>query len=75
MKNYKLYNIGDIVEIIHSHSDDKGKIGKIYEKDNNSHRRLFLVRQKHNGQGVGQSRRLRLRRFRRHVPRRHPLVP
>ena len=36
MKNYKLYNIGDIVEIIHSHSDDKGKIGKIYEKDNNS---------------------------------------
>lgn len=30
-KNYKLYNVGDKVEIIHSHSDDKGKIGIITE--------------------------------------------
>lgn len=31
MKNYKLYNVGDVVEIIHSHSSDKGKIGTIVE--------------------------------------------
>lgn len=31
MKNYKLFNVGDIVEIIHSHSDDLGKTGKIVE--------------------------------------------
>ena len=31
MKNYKLFNVGDVVEILHSHSDDKGKIGKIVE--------------------------------------------
>ncbi len=31
MKNYKLYNVGDIVQIIFSHSDDLGKIGKIIE--------------------------------------------
>lgn len=31
MKNYKLYNVGDRVEIIFSHSDDKGKIGVITE--------------------------------------------
>lgn len=26
-----MYNIGDVVEILHSHSDDKGKIGTIVE--------------------------------------------
>ena len=31
MKNYLKYNVGDRVEIIFSHSDDKGKIGKITE--------------------------------------------
>ena len=31
MKNYKLFNVGDVVEILHSHSDDKGKIGTIVE--------------------------------------------
>lgn len=30
-KNYKNYNVGDKVEIIFSHSDDKGKIGTIVE--------------------------------------------
>ena len=29
MKNYKLFNVGDAVAILHSHSDHKGKIGKI----------------------------------------------
>lgn len=31
MKNYKLYNIGDRVKIIFSHSDDLGKEGVIVE--------------------------------------------
>ena len=31
MKHYKEFNVGDIVEIIFSHSDDKGKIGTITE--------------------------------------------
>ena len=31
MKNYKLFNVGDVVEILQSHSDDKGKIGKSVE--------------------------------------------
>ena len=31
MKNYKLFNVGDKVEIIHSHSNDIGKIGTIVE--------------------------------------------
>lgn len=29
MKHYKLFNEGDKVEILFSHSDDKGKIGVI----------------------------------------------
>lgn len=32
MKHYKLFNVGDIVEIVYSHSDDKGKIGTIVER-------------------------------------------
>lgn len=31
MKHYKLFQEGDRVEILHSHSDDKGKIGTIKE--------------------------------------------
>lgn len=31
MKNYKKYNIGDRVKIIHSHSDDIGQTGIITE--------------------------------------------
>ena len=31
MKNYKLYNVGDKVKIIFSHSDDLGKEGVIVE--------------------------------------------
>lgn len=31
MKHYKLFNKGDKVEIIFSHSNDKGKIGTIIE--------------------------------------------
>lgn len=31
MKNYKLFNVGDKVEIIFSHSNDKGKVGTITE--------------------------------------------
>lgn len=31
MKNYKLWNVGDRVEITFSHSDDKGKVGVITE--------------------------------------------
>lgn len=31
MKNYKQYNVGDEVIILHSHSDDKGKTGTIVE--------------------------------------------
>lgn len=31
MKNYKLFNVGETVEIVHSHSDDLGKIGTIVE--------------------------------------------
>ena len=34
MKNYKLYNPGDKVKIIHSHSDDIGKEGIIVEVRN-----------------------------------------
>ena len=34
MKNYKLYNPGDRVIIIRSHSDDKGKEGIIVEVRN-----------------------------------------
>ena len=31
MKNYKLFNIGDKVKIIRSHSDDINKVGTIVE--------------------------------------------
>ena len=31
MKNYKLWNVGDVVEIVHSHSDDLHKTGIIRE--------------------------------------------
>lgn len=31
MKNYKKYNEGDVVLILHSHSGNEGKIGKILE--------------------------------------------
>ena len=31
MKNHKLFNVGDKVEIVHSHSDDIGQIGTIIE--------------------------------------------
>ncbi len=31
MKHYKLFNIGDVVKILHSHSDDLNKIGTIVE--------------------------------------------
>lgn len=31
MKNYENFNIGDKVIILHSHSDDKGKVGVITE--------------------------------------------
>lgn len=31
MKNYMRFKVGDVVKILHSHSDDKGKIGKIVE--------------------------------------------
>lgn len=31
MKNYKNFNVGDEVIILHSHSDDKGKTGIITE--------------------------------------------
>ena len=34
MKNYKLWNVGDRVKIIHSHSDDLGKEGVIVEVRN-----------------------------------------
>lgn len=30
-KNYKNWNVGDRVQIVFSHSDDKGKIGTIVE--------------------------------------------
>lgn len=31
MKHYKLFNVGDVVKILHSHSDDLNKIGTIVE--------------------------------------------
>lgn len=32
MKNYKLFNVGDIVQIVHSHTPEEiGKVGKITE--------------------------------------------
>lgn len=31
MKNYKLFNIGDKVKIVRSHSNDVGQIGTIIE--------------------------------------------
>ena len=34
MKNYLKYNVGDRVEIVFSHSDDKGKTGTIVEVRN-----------------------------------------
>lgn len=33
-KNYKNWNVGDVVQIVFSHSDDKGKIGTIVEVRN-----------------------------------------
>ena len=31
MKNYKLFNVGDNVKIVHSHSNDIGQVGVITE--------------------------------------------
>lgn len=30
-KNYKLWNVGDKVQIVHSHSDDLNKVGVVVE--------------------------------------------
>lgn len=30
-KNYKLWNVGDKVQIVHSHSDDLNKVGVVIE--------------------------------------------
>lgn len=49
MKNYKNYNVGDKVEILFSHSDDKGKVGTIVEV-RHSFCKIDVGRYKQNGE-------------------------